>query len=260
MLTIMRIGLAIWPKSDAEWLELGLSSKFSYTVENIGGEMKDPVSPLDLIILDGDNPGPHFIGYYKALLSGFGMPAKIVLGTTNSPALKAIQWEASETVFIAKPYEIEVILQNVVKRAETIKNEDSGKIQNQQGSNTLGYLSTLPLPDLIQMLCMSDWTGTVCVDHLADGTKGYVYIADGALYHADSTSFEGIHACYHMLRWGRCQYSFNEEQVQDKVTIQLPWQEIMLEGARLIDESTGSYSAPTDISDIPDIFPMPDKG
>ncbi len=258
----MRIGLALWPKNDAEWLELGLSSKLNHSVVLIGAEMKDPVSPLDLLIFDGDSPGPHFTGYYKALLSGFGIPSMIVLGTSESPALKAIHWSPSDTTFVPKPYEIEVVLQQVMKEASTLKQGQPEA--KDRSSNTLGYLSTLPLPDLIQMLCMSDWTGTVCIEHLTDGTKGYIYISDGALYHADSGSFEGLHACYHMLRWGRCQYSFNEEEVQDKMTVQLPWQEIMLEGARLIDESTRtdyspSSSEPIDISDIPDIFPMPDK-
>ncbi|MEM6883389.1 MAG: DUF4388 domain-containing protein [Verrucomicrobiota bacterium] len=262
----MRIGLAIWPQSDAEWLELGLTSKHNYTVESIGGEVKDPVSPLDLLIVDGDNPGPHFMGYYKALLSGFGMPSLIILGSTQSPALKAIQWSASETVFIPKPYEIELVIQQVVKKAAAIK--ESHPKANEEGERevkTLGYLSTLPLPDLVQMLCMSEWTGMVCVDHLAKGAKGYIYISDGSLYHADSGSFEGLEACYQMLRWGRCKYSFNEEEVLDKMTIQMPWQEIMLEGARLMDESGdstpnfGSESpGPIDISGIPDIFPTKD--
>jgi len=258
----MRIGLAIWPQNDAEWLELGLSSKFNYTVESIGGEIKDPISPLDLLIVDGDSPGPHFMGYYKALLSGFGMPLMIVLGKTDSPALKVVHWSSSETVFIPKPYEIELVLQHVVKRAGNIKeNSENQPPPSQREVKTLGYLSTLPLPDLVQMLCMSEWTGMVCVDHLSKGTKGYIYISDGSLYHADSGTFEGLNACYHMLRWGRCQYSFNEEEVLDKMTIQMPWQEIMLEGARLMDESTNNVVDPgntqsgqPDTSDIPDIL------
>lgn len=251
----------MWPKNEAEWLELGLSSKFNYSVEAIGGEVKDPVAPLDLLIVDGDSPGPHFMGYYRALLSGFGMPALIVLGDTKSPALKAIHWSPSETVFIAKPYEIEMVLQHVVKKAASLKENSPDPASSEREVKTLGYLSTLPLPDLVQMLCMSEWTGMVQVDHLSKGTKGYIYISDGTLYHADSGAFEGLNACYHMLRWGRCQYSFNEEEVLDKVSIQMPWQEIMLEGARLMDESgdkdenkTKPKSDPLDISDIPDVF------
>lgn len=235
----MQIGLAIWPASNAEWLELGLSSKLGHQVDNIGAEIKDPISPLDIMIIDGDSPGPHFTGYYKALISGFGNPALIVLGKTESPALRAIQWTPSETVFIPKPYEIEMVLQQVLKKAD-IKNQNVGGVLNsdsEQKPITLGYLSTLPLADLIQMLCMSEWTGMVCVEHLTDGVKGYVYISDGVLYHAESTAFQGLNACYHMLKWGRCQYSFNEEEVLDKITIRMPWQEIMLEGARMMDES-----------------------
>ena len=257
----MRIGLALWPKNDAEWLELGLSSKFNYSVESIGGEVKDPLAPLDLVIVDGDNPGPHFMGFYRALLSGFGMPAMIVLGDTHSPALKAIQWSPPETVFISKPYEIEMVLQQVVKFAASIKEESPAPASPEREVKTLGYLSTLPLPDLVQMLCMSEWTGMVQVEQLSKGTKGYVYISDGALYHANSGAFEGLNACYHMLRWGRCQYSFNEEEVLDKVSIQMPWQEVMLEGARMMDESGSDNKAqgqpnsgPLDVSDIPDVF------
>jgi hypothetical protein len=240
----MRIGIAIWPQNDAEWLELGLASKLGAEVDMIGGSVRDPVAPLDLIILDGEHPGPFFLGYYRALTSGFGMPPLIVLGDIRSPALKPMEWDAAETVFVPKPYEIESVLKQVLKIMDTSGQvADSGngngpeKKSQDGGSNTLGYLSTLALSDLVQMLCISDWTGMICVEHLSQGTEGYLYISDGNLYHARAGSLSGLQACYHMLRWGRCKYSFDEEKVLDEFSIKLPWQEVMLEGARQIDEA-----------------------
>lgn len=240
----MRIGIAIWPQSDAEWLELGLNSKLGADVEMIGGSVRDPVAPLDLIILDGEHPGPFFLGYYRALTSGFGMPPLIVIGDIQSPALAAMEWDAAETVFVPKPYEIESVLKQVLKIMESARgssgnDEEATSLQpeNDGSQNTLGYLSTLALSDLVQMLCVSDWTGMICVEHLSSGNHGYLYISDGDLYHARSGSLSGLQACYHMLRWGRCKYSFDEEKVLDEFSIKLPWQEVMLEGARQIDEA-----------------------
>lgn len=240
----MRIGIAIWPQTDAEWLELGLTSKLGAEVDMIGGSVRDPVAPIDLIILDGEHPGPFFLGYYRALTSGFGMPPLIVLGDIRSPALTAMEWDAAETVFVPKPYEIESVLKQVLKIMESSESKSHSSDEDAQrdavreeSPNTLGYLSTLALSDLVQMLCVSDWTGMICVEHLSQGTIGYLYISDGDLYHARTGSLSGLQACYHMLQWGRCKYSFDEEKVLDEFSIKLPWQEVMLEGARQIDEA-----------------------
>ncbi|MEM6822336.1 MAG: DUF4388 domain-containing protein, partial [Verrucomicrobiota bacterium] len=228
----MRVGIAIWPQDNAEWLELGLSSKLGVEVETIGDVLKDPVAPYGLIIIDGDNPGPFFIGFYRALVSGFGTPNMIVLGNSDSPSMSVIEWEPSKTVFVAKPYEIESVLQLVVKKSETIEEApatDTKEIKPVEGEPTsLGYLSMLPLADLVQMLCMSDWTGMICVRHLSQDGLGYLYISEGTLYHAETSNAKGLQACYQMLLWGRCQYSFDEEKVLDTVTIKVPWQEVML--------------------------------
>jgi len=234
----MRVGIAVWPKDSAEWLELGISSKFGIEVEIIGQSVKDPVQPIHLVVVDGDNPGPFFLGYHRALISGFGMPSSIVLGTPESPAVRAMELDAAQTVYIPKPYEIESVMNQVLKKSESFQGTEDEEQEKESPSEkkTLGYLSTLALSDLIQMLCISDWTGMVCVEHLKSGVKGYLFISEGALYHAEAGSLNGLQACYHMLRWHRCQYSFNEEKVLDVVTIQIPWQEVMLEGARQIDE------------------------
>ncbi|MGF1678012.1 MAG: DUF4388 domain-containing protein [Candidatus Methylacidiphilales bacterium] len=239
----MRIGLAIWPLEDAEWLELGLMSKLQVQIERIGSGIKEPVAPLHLVIIDGDNPGPDFLGYYRTLTSGFGMPPIMIIGTPSSPVLSAIDWDPSECVFIAKPYEIEFVIKQVIRMLDAFQQKrtkvaESTPPPSADSSKTLGYLSTLALSDLIQMLCMSDWTGMVCIEQLSDGKTGYVYISDGNLYHAEESSSSGLQACYLMLQWGRCKYSFNEEKVLDRVTIQMPWQEVILEGARQMDVSS----------------------
>jgi hypothetical protein len=107
---------------------------------------------------------------------------------------------------------------------------------NPARAKSLGYLSTLRLADLIQMLCLSNWTGRIDIENLATGDKGYVSLEDGAVRDAQQNLHEGETACYHMLSWGRCQFEFTEDVAPTRVTMNSLWQQILLEGARMFDE------------------------
>ncbi|NJK91397.1 MAG: DUF4388 domain-containing protein [Blastochloris sp.] len=245
----MKLGLAIWPKANAEWIELALSHIKDLSSLWIGPDQVRTLDLFELIVVDGDSPGPSFLAYYKAYASQHGSPHLVVLGTPMSPALATLPWEPEKTRFVSKPYRMEDVVL-AVNSSLTLLNQDlapalhppppptpSSAPGKASGAKSLGYLSTLRLSDLIQMLCLSNWTGKIEVTELGQNKQGEIFLNVGVLIHAEQGSHEAEEACYTMLGWGRCEFNFVEEHPPVVQTISTPWQGIMLEGARKIDEA-----------------------
>ncbi len=245
---VINVALAVWPRKAAQWFDLGLKQRLDIRVHYIEPGRDDPDHHYDILLVDGDSPGPNFIAHYKSHLAIFGIPHLFVLGQPRCPALMAVEWDPDKTVFISKPYLIEDVLKGVGRKAEEIAaeraftttpptppaNAPSAKVSKER---KLGYLSTLRLGDLIQMLCLSTWTGKIEITDLSTGETGVVVIHDGVLFHAATAHQTADNACHTMLNWGRCEFNFIEDIVIPERTIQAGWQEVMLEGVRLIDES-----------------------
>ncbi|MDX2225785.1 MAG: DUF4388 domain-containing protein [Verrucomicrobiae bacterium] len=163
-----------------------------------------------------------------------------------------LDWNPERTFFISKPYSLEVLKQSVrLKFVEYEKRSESvpeGKIVavpfgdkpvEPREKIKLGYLSSLPLGDLLQMLCMSRWSGTVEVTELASEISGKIMIDSGDIIHALCGKDEPQAACTHMLNWGRCSFHFDETPPTVERTLRLPYQEIMLNAMRVKDELDG---------------------
>lgn len=257
----MNIGLAIWPKSSAEWIELALGNLPETVTSWIDPSQLLVAEPYGILVVDGDSPGASFMAYYKGYAKIHGAPHLVVLGTPMSPAIVNVDWELEHTLFVAKPYRIEDVVQAVKVKIAYFKEalpsikEDgavssgtgaggnvgggsgaAGIVPSSNGAKSLGYLSTLRLPDLIQMLCMSSWTGKIEICELAEQKRGEIYLNVGVLIHAQQDKLEAEEACYLMLNWGRCEFHFVEEHPPVVQTITTHWQGVMLEGARQLDE------------------------
>lgn len=250
----LHVGLAIWPRKSAQWFELGLKSVPDLKVSLLSNEAMESGSRLDLLVIDGDNPGPGFVANYTDYQKSFGACDLVVLGQPGCPSLMTFDWDPSRAFFIAKPYLIEDVLKTIQQRlGEVVLRETAvavppppvGSPVMNAGSRTspgpgraksLGYLSTLRLADLIQMLCLSNWTGKIDIENLATGDRGHVSLEDGHVRDAGQNLHTGETACYHMLSWGRCHFEFTEDVAPGQTTVDSHWQQILLEGARMFDE------------------------
>lgn len=251
----MKIGLAIWPKSDAEWVELALSNAPDMSTLWISPDQARTLDAFDILVVDGDNPGPSFLAYYKGFVGLHGVPQLVVLGSPMCPALMNLEWEPESTMFISKPYRIEDVVHAVQAKAAQLNAPEVAADKTESlipppppslqkpektasnGAKSLGYLSTLRLSDLVQMLCLSNWTGKIEVSELGEGKSGEIFLNVGVLIHARQGKIEAEDACYTMLSWGRCEFHFVEEHPPVVQTIITHWQGVMLEGARKMDEA-----------------------
>ncbi|MDZ4742297.1 MAG: DUF4388 domain-containing protein [Verrucomicrobiota bacterium] len=242
----MLIGLAIQPKSTAEWIQLALSSIEGAEIIEVPGSFAFD-RKMDLLIFDDEKPGIGFQVFHQALIKKQGDVDKIVLGSPQSSLLMSIDWSPDDSIFLSKPYQYEMVRQAVNLKFHKVTTEKIVKAGNPPASEEvaiveepkkfkLGYLSTLHLADLIQMLCMSNWSGKIEIINLATDEIGWAFINVGVLIHAKTAKKSGETACYEMLHWGRCSYDFSEEVSHVIQTIQSPYQSILLEGAKALDE------------------------
>ncbi|MDL5054851.1 DUF4388 domain-containing protein [Oscillatoria laete-virens NRMC-F 0139] len=242
----MLIGLAIQPATTADWIKLALSAVEGAEIIDVPGSFAFE-RKLDLLIFDDEKPGTGFMLFYQALMKKQGGCDKIVLGSPQSALMMTIEWNPEDAIFLSKPYQYEMIRQAVQLKSQKVSAEKAAvslpatKAVSASGANEprkfkLGYLSSLHLADLIQMLCMSNWSGKIEIINLATDETGTVYINVGVLIHAKTPTRSGEDACLEMLRWGRCSYDFSEEVTHVVQTIQSSYQSILLEGAKALDE------------------------
>jgi hypothetical protein len=244
------IGIALRSRSSAEWVELALSADARARPVIVDPQSALPEGPFDLLVVEGRQPGAtllHWCGLYS---NAFGVRPMVVLGDKRSTVLSNLAWSESTTIFVQDEKSIEALRDAVENRlaalaaaasAETAEKQEH--LDPNQKSKRLGYLSSLHVGDLIQMLCMNQWTGCVDVEELATGRRGQIFINGGILVHSLTPAAEGEQACLEMLGWTRCQYRFDEEFPLSPQTIFRRWDKIIFEAAIMRDESEGKAVA-----------------
>jgi CheY-like chemotaxis protein/predicted Ser/Thr protein kinase len=81
--------------------------------------------------------------------------------------------------------------------------------------------------DLLQMFCLSRKSGSVQL--IAPGDMGSVFLQDGALVDAETAQARGRDALAEMAGWGRLRFEYDAESRSDAATIDLPWNEALIE-------------------------------
>ncbi|MCC6475205.1 MAG: DUF4388 domain-containing protein [Burkholderiales bacterium] len=222
--------IAVVPDKTARWLELSLAGVEGLLLSRFETRRREDAGHLELLVMDGEQPGPDFLALYRAYAARYGECHKLVLGETDAPVIRMIDWSPEMTSFLPKPFQLETVRAAVEQVARRLTGAGPPHRQS------LGYLSTLRLADLLQMLCLNGWSGRIDVEQLATGRKGSVFLNGGALIHASTDSDHGEGACHEMLGWERCEFQFSERHSPVVPSIRAPWQQVVLEAARRIDE------------------------
>lgn len=222
--------LAVYPEKAARWIELSLGPLEGIEVGRFAARREGAAGALDLLVMDGEQPGPEFLPLYRGYVVAEGECQKLVLGGPDAPAMVSFEWSPELTVFVPKPFHLEAVREAV---GQVVRRLGGGETRGRQ---TLGYLSTLRLADLLQMFCLNGWSGQIVAEQLVTGRKGSVFIGSGAMIHACTDLAQGEEACFEMLGWERCEFQFFERHAPVVQTIHAPWQHVLLEAARRSDE------------------------
>ena len=117
-----------------------------------------------------------------------------------------------------------------------------------------GNLQDVNLASLIQMLCMDQRRAALNLRR-SEAEEGLIYFEKGEIVHALTDSLTGEEAVYHLLGWAEGTFNVSDQAKVPDRTIVTPWNFLLMEGMRLLDEQKVSNSVQTQ----PEVALSPDE-
>jgi hypothetical protein len=97
-----------------------------------------------------------------------------------------------------------------------------------------GELAGLGLSDVLQLHAQNRSSGRITVEH--QGQQGEIFLRDGEIVHAELGDTVGEMAFCEILAWPSGRFAFQPKLATTRATIQKPWQHLILDAYRVIDE------------------------
>lgn len=98
-----------------------------------------------------------------------------------------------------------------------------------------GSLESINLADIMQLVSNSKQSGRFIL--LKDsGEKGYIYVKNGEVNHAEVENFLGEDAVFTLISWDKGEFTFEEGKADVKDSITRSVTSLLMEAARRIDE------------------------
>jgi hypothetical protein len=97
-----------------------------------------------------------------------------------------------------------------------------------------GSIQELPVPDIIQLVSVSGKTGMFML--VRSGERGYIYLKNGRIVHAELGNLRGEEAVYALAIWSTGDFQFSPGKEVENVTIDKTNTSLLMEAARRLDE------------------------
>ena len=137
--------------------------------------------------------------------------------------------------YLEKPFFLKDATKRVKRMIDRISLEKMAKTAPSDGV-VRGNLSQMNVIDLMQSLEMGRKSCQLSLSNAGDRCE--VFFAEGQVKHATYGSLVGDEAVFKVLRWTGGNFQINFEGKTDKETTQLNTQGLLMEGLRLLDESS----------------------
>jgi len=137
--------------------------------------------------------------------------------------------------YLEKPFFLKEATRRVKRMIDRIALEKMAKTAPSDGV-VRGNLSQMNVIDLMQSLEMGRKSCQLSLSN--EGEKCEVFFVEGQVKHATYGSRVGDEAVFQVLRWTGGNFQLDFEGKTDKETTQLNTQGLLMEGLRLLDEST----------------------
>ena len=99
-----------------------------------------------------------------------------------------------------------------------------------------GKLDFLDLGELLQILGTNISNGILCLTSKYSESPGLIYVNNGNPVDASNGSLSGMDALYSLFGWTDGKFEFSMEDVDKKNVINKNRMEIILDGARMLDD------------------------
>jgi hypothetical protein len=97
-----------------------------------------------------------------------------------------------------------------------------------------GSIQELPVPDIIQLVSVSGKTGMFML--VRGSERGFIYLRNGRIVHAELGSLGGEEAVYALAIWSTGDFQFTPGKETETVTIEKTNTSLLMEAARRLDE------------------------
>jgi hypothetical protein len=97
-----------------------------------------------------------------------------------------------------------------------------------------GSIQELPVPDIIQLVSVSGKTGMFML--MRGSERGYIYLRNGRIVHAEIGGVSGEEAVYALAIWATGDFQFTPGKESDATTIDKTNTSLLMEAARRLDE------------------------
>ena len=97
-----------------------------------------------------------------------------------------------------------------------------------------GSIQELPVPDIIQLVSVSGKTGMFML--MRGSERGYIYLRNGKIVHAEVGTIRGEEAVYALAIWSTGDFQFTPGKETDATTIDKTNTSLLMEAARRLDE------------------------
>ncbi len=195
----------------------------------------------DLVVTDIKMGGISGLELLSRIRSQFPEIGVVVMTGYSLPEIKEEAHFRGSLAYIEKPFEVEE-LEETCERALKIS-----KIQNQKAGFS-GKVASLSLVDVIQMNCLARATNAIVVE--SGGEKGVIYFKEGEIVHCEVDELEGEEAFYNILSWQGGYFQIQHNLFPPKETINLNWNNLLMEGLRRLDEADISNRSPPEEAEL----------
>ena len=97
-----------------------------------------------------------------------------------------------------------------------------------------GSIQELPVPDIIQLVSVSGKTGMFML--VRGPERGYIFLKNGRIVHAELGSLSGEEAVYALAIWNQGDFKFEPGAASEIKTISKSNTNLLMEAARRLDE------------------------
>ncbi|HEY6766771.1 MAG TPA: response regulator [Candidatus Sulfotelmatobacter sp.] len=198
--------------------------------------MKAVDDPPDLVVCDYRMPGMDGRQLVEKLKS---RPATanfsaVLMASKTDIAERLSQQDAADD-YLEKPFYLKDATRRIKRMIDRISLEKMAKTAPSDGV-VRGSLAQMNVIDLMQSLEMGRKSCQLSLTNL--GERCEVFFVEGQVKHAIYGNLVGDPAVFKVLRWTGGNFQLDFEGKTDKETTQLNTQGLLMEGLRLLDEST----------------------
>jgi len=190
----------------------------------------------DLLICDYRMPGMdgrQLIEKLKSRPATANFSSMLMAGKADIAERLSPQDAADD--YLEKPFFLKDATRRIKRLIDRIALEKMAKTAPSDGV-VRGNLSQMNVIDLMQSLEMGRKSCQLSLSN--EGDKCEVFFAEGQVKHATYGSLVGDAAVFKVLRWTGGNFQLNFEGKTNQETTQLNTQGLLMEGLRLLDEST----------------------